>query len=81
MADWLRGAYKKAGFAPRPGGLWHPFRRKWATERKGYPLADIAAAGGWKDERSLKSYLQADQETIRKVVLEPTHKLRAGGAT
>ncbi len=76
MDDWLRDAYTKAGLDPQPGGMWHPFRRKWVTERKGYPLADIAAAGGWRDERSLKSYLQEDPDTVRKVVLEPTHKVR-----
>jgi hypothetical protein len=73
---WLRKAYEAAGLEPEPGGMWHPVRRKWVTERKGYPLADIAAAGGWKDERSLKSYLQEDPDTVRKVVLEPTHRLR-----
>jgi hypothetical protein len=24
------------------GGLWHPYRRKWATERKGHSLKDVA---------------------------------------
>jgi integrase len=72
----LMRAYVKADLEPQPGGAWHPFRRKWVTERKGYPLADIAAAGGWRDERSLKSYMQDDPETVRKVVLEPTHQLR-----
>jgi integrase len=75
---WLRKAYAAAGLEPEPGGMWHPLRRKWTTERKGYPLPDIAAAGGWKDERSLKSYLKEDAETVRKVVLEPTHTLRRG---
>lgn len=40
------------------------------------PATESAAAGGWKDERSLKSYMQEDPETVRKVVLEPTHRLR-----
>jgi integrase len=78
LDGWLRAAYKQARLQLQPGGMWHPFRRKWVTERKGYPLADIAAAGGWRDERSLKSYLQEDSETVRKVVLEPTHRLRRG---
>ena len=26
------------------GGLWHAYRRKWATERKELPLKDVAAA-------------------------------------
>lgn len=31
------------------GGLWHSYRRKWATERKHLPLMDVAAACGWND--------------------------------
>ena len=47
LADrWLRQAEKLAGLTPLLGGRWHPFRRKWATERKGYPVKDVAAAGG-----------------------------------
>jgi integrase len=76
LDDWLREAYRLADLDSEPGGLWHPFRRKWVTERKGYPRADIAAAGGWRDERSLDSYLRDDPDTTRRVVLEPTHRLR-----
>jgi hypothetical protein len=51
-------------------------RRKWATERKGYPVKDVAAAGGWRDEGTmLKSYQQADPETVRQVVLHPTQRI------
>ncbi len=43
---------------------------------QGYPVKDVAAAGGWKDEGTmLKSYQQADPETIRTVVLHPTHRM------
>ena len=60
----------------REGGLWHSLRRKWATERKGYPVKDVAAAGGWRDEATmLVSYQQVDAETIRRVVLQPTQRL------
>src|SRR2546425_2437283 len=76
LGTWLRKAYELAEITPQPGGMWHPLRRKWATERKGYPVKDVAAAGGWKDEGTmLKSYQQADPETIRKVVLHPTHRM------
>jgi len=33
-AGWLVRAEALAGLEPQPGGLWHPFRRKWVTERK-----------------------------------------------
>jgi integrase len=73
---WLRKAYELAEITPQPGGMWHPIRRKWATERKGYPVKDVAAAGGWRDEGTmLRSYQQADPETVRRVVLHPTQRI------
>ena len=51
------------------GGILHPYRRLWASERKHMPDIDVAAAGGWKDSRALKlSYQQADPATVLKVV-------------
>lgn len=51
------------------GGRLHPYRRLWASERRHMPDIDVAAAGGWKDTRSLKlSYQQADPATVLKVV-------------
>lgn len=72
MADkWLARAEELAGLEPQLGGLWHPFRRKWATERKHWPDADVAAAGGWRSLDALRRcYMQADDQTILKVVLE-----------
>jgi hypothetical protein len=59
-----------------PGSLWHALRRRWATERKGYPISDLAAAGGWRDKPTLmESYLHADPETIKTIVLNPTMRL------
>ena len=53
------------------GSLWHAYRRKWATERKHLPDADVAAAGGWENTNTLRLiYQQADQETMLQVVLE-----------
>jgi hypothetical protein len=74
--DWLRRCYVLADVAPLEGGLWHPFRRKWATERKHLPAADVMKAAGWKDRRSLETaYQQPDDETTLAVVDEP-RKLR-----
>ena len=51
-------------------------RRKWATERKGYPVRDVMEAGGWKNEEILlRSYQQPDAETVRQVVLHPTQRI------
>ncbi len=75
----LRRAYKLAKLEKEPGSLWHALRRKWATERKGYPVNDLAAAGGWRDDcpTLLASYLRTDPETITQVVLNPTMRLAA----
>ncbi len=79
LDDWLRRAYKLAKVVPQRRGMWHSIRRKWATERKGYPVKDVAAAGGWKTEEVLvTSYQQADAETIKNVVLHPTHRIVSG---
>jgi len=51
------------------GGLWHPYRRKWATERKHLPLSDVAEAGGWKDRGTLlQCYQQPDPDTLLRVM-------------
>jgi integrase len=81
-ADWLRKTYRKAGVPKPVGSLWHCFRRKWATDRKHYPVVDVAPAGGWRDINTLLTcYQQPDADTMRSVMeLRPlaeklTHKL------
>lgn len=67
----LRDVYAKAGLETFDGGLWHPWRRKWATERKGMSLRDVAEAGGWRDPQTLlKCYMQPDEATMMRVFLE-----------
>ena len=69
---WLEEAETLAKLPKLDGSLWHAYRRGWATARKHYPLADVAAAGGWKDTTTLRTvYTQADPETVRRVVQEP----------
>jgi integrase len=72
MVKWLLQAERDAGLPKLIGGVWHPYRRKWAIERKHWPMRDVAAVGGWKCLRSLLDcYAQADRETMRAVVNEP----------
>jgi integrase len=74
--DLLERAEKLAEVEPLKGGDFHPYRRKWASERKHLSIADVAAAGGWRDLRSLENcYQSADDESILAVVTE-TRKLR-----
>jgi integrase len=71
LADaWLRKAEKNAKLSKQKGGVWHPYRRKWATERKHLPDVDVAQAGGWESLDALKrSYQHADPTTMLSVVL------------
>ncbi len=82
-ADWLKRAYRYAGVEREIGGLWHPFRRRWATLRKHFSVKDIAAAGGWKDTQTiLTCYIHADMDTMREVMEGPGgSRQRVGGAT
>jgi integrase len=62
---WLTVAERHAELRKLDGGLWHPYRRKWATERKQYSVKDVAEAGGWKDyDTLLTCYQHADAETL-----------------
>ena len=70
-SEWLMEAEKLAGVPKLQGGLWHPLRRLWATERKHLPDVDVAAAGGWADPNTLRLvYQQPDEATMLRVVLE-----------
>lgn len=73
---WLAHAEKRAGLKKLDGGLWHPYRRKWATERKHLSVTDVAEAGGWKDTVTLLTcYARPDNETLLAVMSEE-RKLR-----
>ncbi len=63
------------------GGLWHPYRRMWATARKDLPLKDVAAAGGWRDHDTLlKCYQQPDRRTMLEVMSTAARVDEVGGA-
>lgn len=65
----LRSAEKRAGLAKLERGLWHPYRRLFASERKHLPDVDTAKAGGWRDLATMRnSYQQSDPATLLKVV-------------
>jgi integrase len=82
--EHLRQAEAAAKVEKLDGGLWHAYRRKWATERKDLPLKDVAAAGGWKDVTTLLTcYQHADEATMLKVMASPirlVNRRTAGGS-
>ena len=68
---WLTRAEKAAGMKKLVGGLWHPYRRAWATARKHLPSPTSPLQGGWKDtETLLTCYQQADTQTLLAVMAE-----------
>lgn len=71
--EWLLKAERLApGVRHLEGGLWHPYRRKFATERKHIADVDVAAVGGWKDIATMKkSYQQVDAATTQEVLTNP----------
>lgn len=56
--------------------MFYSFRRGWASSRKGLPLTDIAAAGGWKNVQTLsRHYMMPDADTLLRMV-EGAQELR-----
>jgi len=70
--DLLERCEVEAGLQSIAGGDFHPFRRKWASERKAMPTVDVMAAGGWRDSKTLlRCYQQSDPATLLTVVTQP----------
>jgi len=78
-AAWFRKAAAAAGLTLPPRGAWYMLRRKWASERKGMPLTDVAEAGGWKTTETLLRYMQSDPDTRAAVILTPSRRLQRTG--
>jgi integrase len=65
----LRRAEQLAKLPKFDRGLWHPYRRAWASSRKHLPDVDVAKGGGWRDLATMKaSYQQADPATTLKAI-------------
>ncbi|HEX2093249.1 MAG TPA: tyrosine-type recombinase/integrase [Longimicrobiaceae bacterium] len=74
----VRDMMKRAEEAARIDhiGGEHAWRRKWFSERKDYPVADLMQAGGHADPKTVPIYQQADPETTYNVVARPTRRIR-----
>lgn len=73
---WLEAAEARARLPKLEGGLWHPYRRKWATERKQLPITDVAAAGGWHDTATLIACYQQPTNDALLAVMSEERKVR-----
>jgi integrase len=82
LGEWLRDAERKAKLPKLHGGLWHPYRRGWASERMHFPLKAVADAGGWKDVTTLvRCYQQTDDRTLLAVMAnEPAGRVPRNGS-
>jgi integrase len=77
---WLREAEDAAGLPALDGGLWHPYRRKWASERMHLPLKAVSNAGGWKNTTTLLTCYQHPDDTLLAQVMSEPRKVREAGA-
>ncbi len=57
-ARWLVAAERRAKLPKLAGGVWHPYRRLFATELAGVPAKVAATLGGWKDPRTMQVIYQ-----------------------
>jgi hypothetical protein len=68
--NWLRRAEQLADLPKLRGGLWHAYRRLWATERKHLPDVDVAEAGGWTGTKAMKlAYQHATPQGVLAAVM------------
>lgn len=66
LRDWWQKLEKAARLDRIPGRGWHSLRRKFATDLKHEPLADLCSLGGWRDHNTvLKCYSRPDEGTMR----------------
>ena len=73
MKNWWYRAERLAGLTHIDRLCWHGLRRKFATDFKHHPPADVSHLGGWKRaETVLRLYQQPDPETQRKMLAERT---------
>lgn len=64
-AHMLNKAERLAELPKLRGGLWHAYRRLWATERQDLPDKNVAQAGGLNDTKAMKlSYQHATDDGV-----------------
>lgn len=67
-ARMLLRAEQLAGLPKLVGGVFHPYRRLWVTERNHLSAKIVAAAGGWKDPKTLQIYEQPEAAAVLRAV-------------
>ena len=54
LSQWIVKAEAAAGLPKLDGGVCHPLRRKWRSERRHLPMKAVAMAGGWTDMATME---------------------------
>lgn len=69
VRTWWEQLEAAAGLERMPGRGWHSLRRKFATDHRARPLAEVMALGGWKDPNTLvKCYQHPPEDGLREAL-------------
>jgi integrase len=72
LSDLLKEVETHAGLPPLDGGRFHPYRRKFATERKHLPHMTVMKLMGLKNLKVfLESYALVSDEDMRTALANP----------
>ena len=76
LSQWILKAEAAAGLPKLRGGVCHPLRRKWRSERRDLPMKAVAAAGGWTDMTTMEKCYDLPDDAAVLAVTSATNKHR-----
>ena len=69
LTHWMAAAERRAQVPKLKGGVFHPFRRKFASELQNKPIKQVMALGGWADQETMQTcYVQVTNDELRTLV-------------
>ena len=80
MRDWWYRAERRAGLEHIDRLCWHGLRRKFATDFKHHPPADVSQLGGWKRAETVLRLYQKPDPTTQREMLDDRRSVRVRGA-
>ena len=76
MRDWWYRAERKAGLPHVDRLCWHGLRRKFATDFKHHPPADVSQLGEWKRAETVLRLYQKPDPTTQREMLDDRRSVR-----